>query len=142
MDPSSFYAGLPIIILENNYDLELFNGDIGIVWPDESSDELFAWFSDSANDLKPVRLNWLPKHAPAFCLTIHKSQGSEFEEVVGVFSPEDNDFISRQLVYTCASRAKQRLSIHGNQTALEAAIQRDVKRATLLEERILANKQT
>ena len=142
VDPSSFYAGLPIIILENNYDLELFNGDIGIVWPDESSGELFAWFSDSANDLKPVRLNWLPKHAPAFCLTIHKSQGSEFEEVVGVFSPEDNDFISRQLVYTCASRAKQRLSIHGNQTALEAAIQRDVKRATLLEERILANKQT
>ena len=140
MEPGSFYAGLPIIILENNYDLELFNGDIGIVWPKRSSGELFAWFSDSNSALKPVRLNWLPKHAPAFCLTIHKSQGSEFEEVVGVFSSEDNDFISRQLVYTCASRAKRRLSIYGNRNALEAAIQRSVKRATLLEERILACK--
>lgn len=138
LEPDSFYAGMPLIILENNYDLELFNGDIGIVWPDESSGELFAWFSDSNNGLKSVRLNWLPKHDPAFCLTIHKSQGSEFDEILGVFSPEDNEFISRQLIYTCASRAKRQLSIYGNRDALEAAIQRTVKRATLLEERILA----
>jgi len=139
LDTETFFTGMPLIILENNYDLELFNGDIGIVWPEESSSELFAWFADSNGGLKRVRLNWLPKHAAAFCLTIHKSQGSEFDEVVGVFSPDDNEFISRQLVYTCASRAKRHLSICGNRSALEAAIQRSVRRATQLEERILTH---
>lgn len=137
LNPDDFYRGMPLIILENNYDLELFNGDIGIVWPREGSQELFAWFNDLGKGLKPVRLNWLPKYALAYCLTIHKSQGSEFNHVTGVFSPEDNKFVSRELIYTCASRAKERLTLFSDPQSLRASIQRSVKRATRLEEQIL-----
>ncbi len=135
---TEFHAGMPIIVLENNYDLELFNGDIGIVWPDEESGRLFAWFGDSENELKRVHLDWLPKHDLAYCLTIHKSQGSEFDHVAGIFPPEDTEFISRELVYTCCSRARQRFSLFGNKDALASAIQRTVKRATRLENQIKA----
>ncbi len=136
-DPSSTYQGMPLIILENNYDLELFNGDMGMVWPDPKSGELFAWFNDLEKGLKRVRLNWLPKHDLAYCLTIHKSQGSEFNEVVGIFSPEENEFVSRELIYTCASRAKEKFTLFGGKASLKAGIQHSVKRATRLEEQIL-----
>ncbi len=135
-DPNSMYQGMPLIILENNYDLELFNGDMGIVWPDSESGELFAWFNDLEKGLKRVRLNWLPKHDLAYCLTIHKSQGSEFNKVVGIFSPEENEFVSKELIYTCASRARERFTLFGAKASLKAGIQHSVKRATRLEEQI------
>lgn len=137
IETDAYYAGQPIIVLENNYDLELFNGDIGVLWPDPDSGELFAWFDDPAGGIKSTRSHWLPKHSAAYCLTIHKSQGSEFDEVLGVFSPEDNDFLTRELVYTCASRARKRLKLYGSETALANAISRSVDRATRLEQRIL-----
>lgn len=141
-DSDLFYQGMPLIILENNYDLDLFNGDMGIVWPDPKSNELFAWFKDPEKGLKPVRLNWLPKHNLAYCLTIHKSQGSEFDEVVGIFSPEENEFVSRELIYTCASRSKNRFTLFGEIESLKSGIQRSVKRATRLEEQILEANRT
>jgi len=136
-DLGSLYQGMPLIILENNYDLELFNGDMGIVWPDPKTGELFAWFNDLEGSLKRVRLNWLPKHDLAYSLTIHKSQGSEFDKVVGIFSPEENEFVSRELIYTCASRAKEKFILFGDIDFLKSGIQRTVKRATRLEEQIL-----
>jgi len=136
-DLGSFYQGMPLIILENNYDLELFNGDMGIVWPDPKTGELFAWFNDLEENLKRVRLNWLPKNDLAYSLTIHKSQGSEFNKVVGIFSPEENEFVSKELIYTCASRAKEKLILFGDIDFLKSGIQRSVKRATRLEEQIL-----
>ncbi len=136
-DLGSFYQGMPLIILENNYDLELFNGDMGIVWPDPKTGELFAWFNDLEESLKRVRLNWLPKYDLAYSLTIHKSQGSEFSRVLGIFSPEENEFVSRELIYTCASRAKEKFILFGDIDFLKSGMQRSVKRATRLEEQIL-----
>jgi len=130
------YKGMPLIVLENNYDLELFNGDMGIVWPESDSGHLFAWFNNPEKGLKRVRLNWLPNHDLAYCLTIHKSQGSEFDQVVGVFPPEENEFVSRELIYTCASRAKSNFTLFAEAESLKAGVRRSVKRATRLEEQI------
>ncbi len=137
IDASEPYPGMPLIILENNYDLELYNGDIGIVWSDAESKELFAWFGDGGNPLKRVNLQWLPKRDLAYCLTIHKSQGSEFDHVVGIFPAQDDSFVSRELVYTCCSRAKEHITIFGSETALAASIDRSQKRATRLDAQIL-----
>ena len=131
-----FYSGQPLLVLENNYDLGLFNGDLGIVWPDDSG-ELFAWFSDSEGAYQKIRTSWLPRHSTAHSLTIHKSQGSEFEHVAGVFSPEDTEFATRELIYTCVSRAKSEITLFGNIDALCAAVSRRVNRATRLDNRIL-----
>ena len=131
-----FYSGQPLLVLENNYDLGLFNGDLGIVWPDESG-ELFAWFNDSEGAYQKIRTSWIPRHSTAHCLTIHKSQGSEFEHVAGVFSPEDTEFVTRELIYTCVSRAKSEITLFGNIDALCAAVSRRVNRATRLDNRIL-----
>jgi len=131
-----FYSGQPLLVLENNYDLRLFNGDLGIVWPDESG-ELFAWFNESEGAYRKIRTNWLPRHSTAHCLTIHKSQGSEFEHVAGVFSPEDTEFVTRELIYTCVSRAKSEITLFGNIDALCTAVSRRVNRATRLDSRIL-----
>ena len=58
-----FYSGQPLLVLENNYDLGLFNGDLGIVWPDESG-ELFAWFNESEGAYLKIRTSWLPGIRP------------------------------------------------------------------------------
>lgn len=135
LSSDDFYSGQPILVLENNYDLGLFNGDMGIVWPDESG-QRFAWFNDSKGTFKKVRTTWLPRHSTAHCLTIHKSQGSEFEHVAGVFSPEDSEFVTRELLYTCMSRAKSKITLFGNSDALCSAVTRSVNRATRLEVQI------
>jgi exodeoxyribonuclease V alpha subunit len=135
LSTDDFYSGQPILLLENNYELGLFNGDMGIVWPDESG-HLFAWFNDSEGTFKKVRTTWLPRHSTAHCLTIHKSQGSEFAHVAGVFSPEDSEFLTRELLYTCISRAKNRITLFGNTDVLCSAVTRSVNRATRLEAQI------
>ena len=127
--------------MENNYELELFNGDLGILWADEEK-RIHAWFTSSDGSCKKVRLSELPRHETAFALTIHKSQGSEFDETIVVLSPNDSGNLTRELIYTAFSRAKTKLELHAHHEVLETAIQRQVKRATLLEERISANKQT
>ncbi|MEM9160242.1 MAG: exodeoxyribonuclease V subunit alpha, partial [Verrucomicrobiota bacterium] len=124
----------PIIVLENNYELELFNGDLGILWKDK--DERYsAWFASASGAFKRVSINDLPKHETAFALTIHKSQGSEFDETTVLISPQESDLLSRELIYTAFSRSKTRLEIYANPETLNAAIQRQVHRATRLADR-------
>ncbi|MCI5147165.1 MAG: hypothetical protein D3923_16965 [Candidatus Electrothrix sp. AR3] len=78
---SDWYQGKPIIILRNQYDLQLFNGDTGILWQDDQG-RLRAWFRRTDNSLYPVTPARLPEHDTAYAVTIHKAQGSEFERVL------------------------------------------------------------
>ena len=119
-------VGQPIIVLENDYELELFNGDLGIIWNDG------AYFPGQESAVRRFRINELPCHESAFALTIHKSQGSEFEKVVCLFGPEKRPILSRELVYTAFSRAKQNLIIYANPLILTQAIQKTATRATRL----------
>lgn len=126
------YHGLPIIVLENDYQAELFNGDLGILWQNPDSGQLDAWFPASDNEARRVRLAHLPRHELAFALTIHKSQGSEFDQVTCLFPPQDSSFITRELVYTAFSRARQKIVLYAQPEALARAAQRPVQRATRL----------
>ena len=70
----------------------------------------------------------LPRHAPAFALTVHKAQGSEFDEVVLVLPPAPHPLLTRAWLYTALSRARQRLVVVGPWAVLETAIANDVRR--------------
>ncbi|APC91172.1 MULTISPECIES: exodeoxyribonuclease V subunit alpha [Francisella] len=121
----SNYKGKPIMITQNSYSLGLFNGDVGIVWPDANG-KLRAYF-DGKQD-KAFSLNMLPKHESVYAMTIHKTQGSEFDEVVIILPAEDNEALSKQLLYTAITRAKHRLTIISQYTNLNAITQKSIYR--------------
>lgn len=118
--------GMPIIVLENNYDLELYNGDLGLVWNDE------AYFTSASGQTRKISLASLPAHELAFALTIHKSQGSEFTQVSVLIGPGGHALLSRELLYTAFSRSKEKLVVLAPHDELIVAIDRKVNRATRL----------
>ncbi|MFN3411653.1 MAG: exodeoxyribonuclease V subunit alpha, partial [Exilispira sp.] len=130
---------LPIIITKNNYQLKLFNGDIGIVIPQE--DKLFAYFIENQDEnkgQKKIELSNLSNWEPAFCLTVHKSQGSEYDSIV-LFLPENvqrYDFITLELIYTAITRAKKDFIIVSTRENLKYILSKKTKRFTGLFEKL------
>ncbi|HPE60863.1 MAG TPA: exodeoxyribonuclease V subunit alpha [Thiolinea sp.] len=125
-DPEWFH-GRPILITRNDYRLQLFNGDLGLCLqqPDGS---FRVWFQGNDaggpqwRSLAPVRL---PAHESAWVMTIHKSQGSEFGQVLLILPEEnDNPILGRELLYTGITRARNRLDIMGGMETLKPALQR------------------
>ncbi|MFV9976298.1 MAG: exodeoxyribonuclease V subunit alpha [Francisella endosymbiont of Hyalomma asiaticum] len=121
----SNYKGKPIMITQNSYSLGLFNGDVGIIWPDATG-KLRAYFDGKQN--KAFSLNMLPKYESIYTMTIHKTQGSEFDEVVIILPAQDNEALSKQLLYTAITRAKYRLTIISQYHNLNAIIQKSIYR--------------
>ncbi len=133
--PEQWYRGLPIMIKKNNYNLQLFNGDTGILWPDDSG-KLLAWFMGVDGRIHPVAPVRLPAHDTAYAITVHKSQGSEFDEIVFVLPQEDSRVLSRELLYTGLTRAKTRLSICADRDILQTAIGQRIIRHSGLSDKI------
>ena len=132
-----YYAGRPIIIRRNDYNLRLFNGDIGIVRPDpESGNALRAFFSGEGGVLRALAPTRLPEHETAFAMTVHKSQGSEFRNVLVVLPPKDVPVLSRELLYTAATRAREHVEIWWNDASLTPCIERVVQRFSGLRDRL------
>ena len=98
---SPWFAGRPVLVSNNDYVLRLFNGDIGIALPDADG-ELLVHFPDAAapggfRAIAPVRL---PRHETAFAMTVHKSQGSEFDGVLVMLPEQRSRVLTRELLYT------------------------------------------
>ncbi len=121
-----FYPGRPIMIAKNDYALQLYNGDIGVLLPDEQSGHLKAWFINSDAQVRSVYPNRLPAHEAVYAMTVHKSQGSEFEEVSFVLpalsQAQGNKVLSRELVYTGITRAKKQFNLFAQKQVLNIAI--------------------
>lgn len=128
----TWYKGRPVMITSNNYSLRLFNGDIGIVWPDSDDKEaLKVYFTGNTRDELRSFLPWrLPQHETAFAMTIHKSQGSEFDKVVIILPPESSPILTRELIYTGVSRARAGVSIFSSEHVLRQAILHTIERAS------------
>ncbi len=122
-----WYRGRPVMILRNQYGLQLFNGDTGILWPD-SRGRLQAWFRRPDGSLRPVAAARLPEHETAYAITIHKSQGSEFDRVLLLLPDHDVRILSRELVYTGITRARHRLLLHADAGILARAVRRPAVR--------------
>lgn len=122
------FAGRPILIQRNDPGLKLFNGDLGILLPDRDAGTLRAWFSDSAGGVRSVIPARLPEHETAYAMTIHKSQGSEFERVLMILPDRDAPVLTRELIYTGITRAMQAVEIWSTEAVLGKAVSQTVKR--------------
>ena len=105
IDPARpWYPGRPIMILENDYSLDLFNGDVGLALPVQGALRVFFDGPQGLRSFIPTRL---PRHETCYAMTVHKSQGSEFTQVVLVVPEESCPVLSRELLYTALTRAKK-----------------------------------
>jgi exodeoxyribonuclease V alpha subunit len=120
------------MILSNDYSLNLFNGDIGLCLPDfaaaDSSTGFKVWFEREDGSLKGYQPYRLPPCETVFAMTIHKSQGSEFGEVLVVLPPTDTLLLTRELIYTAITRARTKALIAGDQAIFMAAVNRTISR--------------
>ncbi|MCB1649909.1 MAG: exodeoxyribonuclease V subunit alpha [Pseudomonadales bacterium] len=128
--------GTPVMVSVNDYEIELFNGDIGLLWRNEEG-LLQACFPGPDGEVRRVPAGSLPEHVPAWAMTVHKSQGSEFDEVLLVLPNDSNSpLLLRELLYTGITRARKRLLLHTSAAALEKACQTPVQRSSGLAARL------
>ena len=130
LDPArrgdGFFPGRLVLINENSYRHQLFNGDIGIAWPDEFG-ELRVWF-DAEGGPRAWLPAALPAHESAFALTVHKSQGSEFEQVFLALPEHGARVLSRELLYTGLTRCRHGVTLWAGAAVLGEGIRRKAQR--------------
>ncbi len=132
-----WYRGRPVIITRNDHSLGLYNGDIGICLPDPAADhDLRVWFDAADGGLRTYIPGQLPAHETAWAMTIHKSQGSEFNEVLLVFPESDNQILCRELLYTGLTRARTKVTLVISEEILRTAVARKTARYSGLAQRL------
>ncbi|MBA1149606.1 exodeoxyribonuclease V subunit alpha, partial [Ectothiorhodospiraceae bacterium WFHF3C12] len=135
LDPAEhWYPGRPIIVQHNDYRAGLFNGDIGICLADEAG-RLRVWFR-TTEGLRAYLPTALPQHDSVYAMTVHKSQGSEFDHVHLLLPDVESPVVTRELLYTGITRARSALTVYGASEALRAAIGRRVHRHSGLAARL------
>jgi len=130
-----WYSGRPVMIGRNDSALGLFNGDIGIALRDETG-ELRVHFQLPDGSIKSVQPSRLPAHETAYAMTVHKSQGSEFDHTVLVLPNHFLPVLTRELVYTAITRARRQLSLYAIDAVLMRAIRTPTQRRSGLAERL------
>ena len=108
------------MISRNDSALGLFNGDIGIAL--ERGDGLRVWFPMPDGSIKSVQPSRLPEHDTAWAMTVHKSQGSEFDHAALILPSRSVPLVTRELVYTAITSAKRQLSIYADEQVLTQAV--------------------
>ncbi len=125
------YAGRPVLITRNDYGLGLFNGDMGVIMPDPATDgTLRAFFPGSERGLRTFHPRMLPGHETVFAMTVHKSQGSEFDRVCLVLPHKDSPVLSRELLYTGMTRARKRVELWAVEEVFKVAVSRRTERSS------------
>ncbi|MGP4864065.1 exodeoxyribonuclease V subunit alpha [Psychrobacter sp. T6-5] len=127
---NTWFHGRPIMILQNNYELGLFNGDIGFCL--QTSDDRSRLEVFFENKTQGIVVNLLNEEviATAYAMTIHKSQGSEFDHVAITFDDSHARLLSKELIYTAVTRAKKQVTIYSTKHAFEKAVQTPTERHT------------
>ena len=133
---TTWYVGQPVMITKNCRSLALFNGDVGvIVRSDTSENRLEAVFGQPGQHVR-VPVSRLEDVATVHAITIHKSQGSEYQHAVVVLPDHRSRIVTRELFYTAVTRAIKKVTIVSSQEVLEAAVKKPIRRATGLRERM------
>jgi exodeoxyribonuclease V alpha subunit len=134
--PGDWYAGLPVMVTVNDHDRKLFNGDVGLILPvcrdgnrwliDQTAGSLKACFITGDGVVKAISRAQMPGFDSCYAITVHKSQGSEYDKVLfvlpaGADEVESNPVITRELIYTGVTRARREVEIWSGKGVLEAA---------------------
>jgi exodeoxyribonuclease V alpha subunit len=129
-----WYLGRPVIITANDYGLGLFNGDTGVAIRRDDGGLGVAFRRGGAIVVvSPARLVAVET---AFAMTAHRAQGSEFDSVVVLLPQESSRVLTRELLYTAVTRARQSVTLVGTEASVRAAVSRPVGRATGLADRL------
>ena len=122
-----YFPGAVIIITQNNYAKELFNGDVGVVLRDRAG--AYRAFFPRFGSYIAYSMDMLPPWELAFAMTVHKSQGSEFDDVLLVLPQDDTHrLLTREIVYTGITRARKRIILHGTERVLKSALEQKIDR--------------
>jgi exodeoxyribonuclease V alpha subunit len=130
---SSWYAGRPLLVTTNDYGLGVYNGDTGVTVLDNGVLRAVIAGADEPLEFATSRLSDVETmHA----MTIHKSQGSQAEDVTVLLPPADSRLLTRELFYTAVTRAKRKVRVVGSEGEVRAAIGHRALRATGLRLRL------
>jgi exodeoxyribonuclease V alpha subunit len=162
--PDAWYPGKPVMVTRNDHDRKLYNGDVGMVLPvDEAGDMVTACTHNQDNlracflvgeTVKTISLAQMPAYETCYAITVHKSQGSEYDHVMIILPPDDaehglnpvlilppdgadhglNPVLTRELVYTAVTRAKNKVDLWAGEKVLEAAAKARLQRMSGLRE--------
>ena len=129
-----FPAGMPILILENNSHLGLYNGDRGLLLKLKINKKIldFALFKHSEETVVLYPVYHLPQWEPAYAMTVHKSQGSEYEIVYLVVGRTNSRLLNREIIYTGITRAKKKYILFGRKEDIQIAIKNATSRMSLI----------
>lgn len=125
----------PILLTQNSADSSLRNGDLGIVW--RTTEGARAWFALPNGERRPFGLSTLQAYEPAYAISIHKSQGSEADEVFVILPDANSPLLTRELLYTAVTRARRRCVVLATREAIRVAVSRRVERKSGLADAII-----
>ena len=132
----TWYPGRPVMVIRNDYTLGLYNGDVGICLPEKGEGILKVWFVAEDGNLRGYLPSRLPKHLPAYSITIHKSQGSEFDEVAVLLPQDDAPILCREIIYTAVTRARKKVWLQCEEDIFHLAVSRKTSRFSGLAEMV------
>lgn len=124
---AEWYKGRPVLVTQNDAALRLYNGDVGLAWPD-AADVLLVHFPDGQGGFRTFQPTRLPEHETVYAMTVHKSQGSEFGRVVLVLPEDLSPVLTRELIYTGVTRAVSGVTVIGAEDVLRAGVEARVAR--------------
>jgi exodeoxyribonuclease V alpha subunit len=126
-----WYVGRPVMVTRNDHVLRVYNGDVGIVLPDPRDPTrvvvAFPGPDGGGRVISPARL---PSHETVYAMTVHKSQGSEFDRVVLLLPSQPSRVVTRELLYTGLTRARQRVEVWGSEPVVRAGVAARVERSS------------
>ena len=129
--------GRPVLVTRNDYQVELYNGDVGVVVRDpDDPDRAKVAFPTADGEVRLLSMARLPTFEPVFAMSVHKSQGSQFDQTVVVLPTTDSPLLTRELVYTGVTRARSLVTLVADERVLAAALTRSVQRASGVAERL------
>lgn len=134
-EPGSWFRGRPVMVQRNDYAARLYNGDLGVTLADGEG-RLGVYFPDGAGQLRRYAPARLPACDSAFAMTVHKSQGSEFDAVDVVLPGEVSPVLTRELFYTAVTRAMARVAVWGSAEIVRATLTARVERDSALAQRL------
>jgi exodeoxyribonuclease V alpha subunit len=135
-EDAQWYAGRAVMVQRNDYGLRLFNGDIGIALRDPATSSVRVYFESAGGEMRALAPGRLPACETAFALTVHKSQGSEFDRVALVLPQDASPLLTRELLYTAVTRARERFDVIGTLELIAGAIATPQVRDSGLAERL------
>ena len=132
-----YFNGLHLMINRNDYQLELFNGDTGVVVKDpENNMDLRAFFTAADGSVRSFALSILPPHESCYAMTVHKSQGSEFDTIILVLPDKCSPLLTRELIYTAVTRARHKIEIWGSEDVFRESVETGTSRRGGLDEKL------